>query len=149
MIALLDVNVLVALAWPNHVHHQATRDWFRTQRPLGWATCPTTQHGFMRVSSNRRVTPEARSPQEAAILLRRLTSLEGHVFWPEDSTLLEEKWVTLDRIRTHTQITDAQLLTLALSRSGCLATFDRGISRLVPDHVEPERALRLIPFSSA
>ncbi len=149
MITLLDVNVLVALAWPNHVHHRAARDWFRTQRAHGWATCPTTQHGFMRVSANPRVTPEARSPQEAALLLRRLTSIDGHVFWPEDSTLLDEKWVPLDKIRTHHQISDAQLLSLALSHGGCLATFDRGISRLVPDKIEPDRALRLIPFSSA
>lgn len=148
MIALLDVNVLMALAWPNHVHHQASRDWFRPQRALGWATCPTTHHGFMRVSSNSRVTPEARSPQEAALLLRRLTAVEGHIFWPEDSSLLDGKWVPLDRIRTHLQITDAQLLALALSRGGCLATFDRGISRLVPENVSPEQVLRLIPFGA-
>lgn len=146
MIALLDVNVLVALAWPNHVHHQAARVWFRSQRNLGWATCPTTQNGFIRVSSNNRVIPEAKSPQEAALLLRRLTEIGGHKFWAEDSSLLEEKWVPLQRIRTYQQVTDAHLLTLALIRGGCLATFDRGISRIVPDHAETAHVLDLIPF---
>jgi predicted nucleic acid-binding protein len=28
MSSLLDVNVLLALAWPNHVHHAASRTWF-------------------------------------------------------------------------------------------------------------------------
>jgi toxin-antitoxin system PIN domain toxin len=149
VIALPDVNVLVALAWPNHLHHRAARSWFRAQHRLGWATCPTTQHGFMRVSSNSRVTPEARSPREAVLLLRRLIVIEGHVFWPEGSSLLDEKWVPLDRVLTHHQITDAQLLALALSRNGCLATFDRGIARLVPNSIDPAQALRLIPFGAS
>jgi hypothetical protein len=28
VISLLDVNVLVAFAWPNHVHHSAAQHWF-------------------------------------------------------------------------------------------------------------------------
>ena len=40
MTALLDVNVLIALAWPNHVHHVAARAWFEEHREEGWATCP-------------------------------------------------------------------------------------------------------------
>lgn len=148
MIALLDVNALIALAWPNHVHHRAAREWFRSQRQQGWATCPMTQSGFIRVSSNRRITPEARSPEEAAILLRSLTSLSGHTFWTDDSSLLDEKWLTLDRITTHHQVMDAHLLILALGHNGCLATFDRGISRLVPDHIDPGQVLQLIPFDA-
>ena len=148
MIALLDVNVLVAIAWPNHVHHQAARTWFRSQKSAGWATCPATQTGFIRVSSNRSITPEARSPQEAALLLRRLISLPGHAFWLDDSSLLDEKWITLDRITTHHQVTDAHLLALALNRGGCLATFDRGISRLIPPGLDAGHALQLIPFDN-
>ena len=29
MVYLLDVNVLIALAWPNHVHHAAAHTWSR------------------------------------------------------------------------------------------------------------------------
>ena len=53
MVGLFDVNVLVALAWPNHVHHARALDWFREHSPLGWATCSITETGFVRVSSNR------------------------------------------------------------------------------------------------
>lgn len=52
MAALLDVNLLVALAWPNHVHHQAALGWFQRNQAAGWATCPLTESGFVRVSSN-------------------------------------------------------------------------------------------------
>ncbi|MGH9896422.1 MAG: type II toxin-antitoxin system VapC family toxin, partial [bacterium] len=52
MIGLLDFNVLVALAWPNHVHHQAAVKWFLTNQSGGWATSPLTESGFVRVSSN-------------------------------------------------------------------------------------------------
>lgn len=80
MIALLDVNLLVALAWPKHVHHVPALRWFRAHRDDGWATCPLTQTGFVRVSSNRSALPDAKSPQEALQLLRRIVALPGHVF---------------------------------------------------------------------
>lgn len=145
MIALLDVNVLVALAWPNHVHHHPARKWFRFQQSQGWATCPSTENGFVRVSSNTLILPEAKSPIEAALLLRALIALDGHVSWPEETSVLEDRRVSLNRIRTHRQVTDAHLLALALLHEGRLATFDRGILSLVPDGMEAEKAVQLIP----
>jgi len=47
-VSLLDVNVLLALAWPNHVHHPAAHRWFAENHREGWATCPLTQMGFVR-----------------------------------------------------------------------------------------------------
>jgi uncharacterized protein len=132
MISLLDVNVLVALAWPNHVHHIPARKWFREHRGLGWATCPTTENGFIRISSNVRIIPEAKSPREAALFLRDLVALEGHVFWSEEASVLEDRWISLERIHTYHQIGDAHLLSLALRHGGCLATFDPGILNLAP-----------------
>jgi uncharacterized protein len=37
---LLDVNVLVALLDPAHLHHDAAHAWFEVKREGGWATCP-------------------------------------------------------------------------------------------------------------
>lgn len=146
MISLLDVNVLLALAWPNHVHHISARKWFREQREHGWATCPTTENGFIRVSSNIRIIHEAKSPREAALLLRDLVALEGHVFWPEEASVLDDRWISLDKIHTYRQVSDAHLLSQALRHEGCLATFDRGIFNLVSG-IMAERAIRLIPSS--
>ena len=82
MIPLLDVNVLVALAWPNHIFHKAAREWFSSVHQAGWATCPITQSGFVRVSSNPRVIPEARSPAEAIGLKNvAVIRMSVHGFW--------------------------------------------------------------------
>jgi toxin-antitoxin system PIN domain toxin len=145
LIALLDINVLVALAWPNHVHHSSARKWFRNQKKDGWATCPTSENSFIRISSNSRIIPEARSPREAALFLRDLTALENHVFWPEEASVLDDRWISLEKIHTHRQVTDANLLSLAIRYEGCLATFDRGILELLPDGAKAQEPVHLIP----
>lgn len=122
---LLDVNVLVALAWPNHVHHQAARAWFAEQHPSGWATCPVTESGFLRVSANVRVTPDARTVAEAASVLAVFRRLPGHAFWQDDVSLTSLAPTELERIVSHHQVTDAHLLMLASRRDGQLVTFDR------------------------
>ncbi len=68
---LLDVHVLVALAWPDHGHHGAARRWFGAHHGEGWATCSVTEAGFIRVSSSVRTSPDARPPGAAAVLLTR------------------------------------------------------------------------------
>lgn len=132
MISLLDVNLLVALAWPSHVQHDAALGWFRENRAAGWATCPLTQSGFVRVSSNRQVIPEAKSPQEAVGLLRRIVELPGHRFWEDDFAIATASEIASERLLGYRQVTDAHLLALAIRRGGRLATFDGGIRELVP-----------------
>lgn len=141
MIGLPDVNVLVALAWPNHLHHDAARAWFEASHRRGWATCPATESGFVRVSSNRKAIPSARRPAEAILLLRELTSLAGHRFWPDDISIARSRWVAPDRLLGHGQVADAHLVALCLRRRGRLVTFDRGISEVLPEGVRLEDAL--------
>lgn len=141
MISLLDVNLLVALAWPNHVHHQAAHRWFREVHEGGWATCPLTQSGFVRVSSNRFVLPEAATPRDAVLLLRELIKRPGHAFWDDDVSIAGTDAFALDRLFEHRQVTDAHLLALATRQGGRLATLDGRIKALVPDGVEPEEVL--------
>ena len=38
---LLDVNVLIALAWDGHEHHLPAHAWFGRSSPSGFATCNT------------------------------------------------------------------------------------------------------------
>jgi hypothetical protein len=129
---LLDVNVLVALAWPNHVHHATALAWFDEVGRAGFATCSVTQSGFVRVSSNQRAIPDARSPREAREILRRIAALPGHVFWPDDIEISSSESIAWERLGSHAQVTDAHLLALAIRRSGRLATFDRGLADLAP-----------------
>src|SRR5205807_1947335 len=55
-VALLDVNVLVALFDPDHVHHEPAHRWFAEQRGTGWATCPLTENGLLRVLTHPAYT---------------------------------------------------------------------------------------------
>lgn len=144
MVALLDVNLLVALAWPNHVHHAAAHRWFSHRSARGWATCSLVELGFVRVSSNSRATPAAVSPQEAAVLLSELTAQAGHHFWIDDVRFAESPFVGRGRIVGHQQVNDAHLVALALRHSGCLATFDRGARALVPPGHDAARVVDLV-----
>lgn len=129
---LPDVNVLVAMAWPSHVQHTAALRWFEANRSEGWATCPITQSGFVRVSSNRNVIPEAKTPHEALALLRRIVEQPGHRFWEDDIAIASAREIEPQRLLGYRQVTDAHLLALALRRGGRIATFDRGLRQLVP-----------------
>lgn len=130
---LLDVNLLLALAWPSHVHHAQSQDWFSRTRKAGFRTCPLTQTAFVRISCNPRFTPNAVTPQEAVGLLERITSLHEHTFWPDDLPLRDAIPRHLPVVG-HRQITDAYLLALATAGGAVLATLDRGVLALTgPD----------------
>ena len=126
MRALLDVNVLIALFDPDHVHHARAWRWFERQSQHGWASCPITQNGCVRVMSQ----PGYPNPLPAASVVQRLTratSSPEHEFWPDDLSLLDAQRFDHSRIVGHRQLTDLYLLGLAVARGGCLATFDGAV----------------------
>ncbi|HTQ69561.1 MAG TPA: TA system VapC family ribonuclease toxin [Solirubrobacteraceae bacterium] len=132
--ALLDVNALVALAWDSHVHHARMRAWFAANGPAGWATCPLTESGFVRVSSNPKVLPSAIGVAAAREVLSGLRAAPGHRFLVDDVSLSDDD---VPVIAGHRQVTDAHLLTLARRRNVHLVTFDAGILAICDgDHVE-------------
>ena len=150
LVALLDVNVLVAMAWPNHIHHRVAQAWFRRHQRCGWATCSITQTGFVRVSANRAAIPTAVSPREAVLLLGELTALAGHRFWNDDLQLVmsDSDHIQIDRLVGHRQVTDAHLLGLALRHGGRLATLDGRLRSLLPDDA-PVTSLALMRASGS
>ncbi len=127
--ALLDVNVLVALSWPEHTSHEAAQRWFARNAHQGWATCPITQSGFVRVVSNPAFSRNAITPQQALALLERNLAHPDHRFWPDDLSLLDALRQQ-QGIVGHRQVTDAYLLALASHHRGTLATFDRAVREL-------------------
>jgi uncharacterized protein len=138
--------VLIALAWPHHVHHEAAHRWFagRERTKRGWATCPVTQSGFVRVSANPKVVPEARSPLEAIELLRRIVSVTGHEFWSDDISIAASKHIAKQKLMGHRQVTDAHLLALTIARRGVLATFDGGLAEIMPASATAAQVLHVI-----
>lgn len=125
---LLDTNVLVALVWPNHSDHLRAQRWFAKNAAQGWATCPITQCGFVRLSSNPAFSPHALSPAEALTLLRANLNHPAHSFWPDDLDLRQKSNFAVQHLSGHQQVTDAYLLSLAIRHQGKLATLDRGIA---------------------
>ena len=144
MATLLDVNLLVSLAWPNHVHHQVALEWFQRNHAEGWATCPLTESGFVRVSSNVAIVPAARTPREAILLLRRIVALPHHEFWHDDVSLATSATLAQIPLVGHRQVTDAHLLALTLHRRGRLATLDGKIRSLVPRGGQVSEVLCLV-----
>ena len=141
-VPLLDVNVLVALAWPNHVHHARAHDWFAGAD--AWATCPVTQSGFVRVSSNSRAIPDARTPSEAIELLSAMVAIAGHEFWEDATSIVRSRHGSFDRVVSYRQVTDAHILDVARTHEGHVVTFDRGVLDLV-EGGEGSAEVRLIP----
>jgi toxin-antitoxin system PIN domain toxin len=126
-IALLDVNVLIALFDAAHLHHELAHDWFADQRPHGWATCPVTENGFIRIVSNPASGREGLRPAAAASRLRQFLASGHHTFWPGSVSAADDSLFDLSVASGHRQVTDLYLLGLAVRMKGCLATFDRTI----------------------
>lgn len=124
--ALLDVNVLIALFEETHVHHQTAHDWFAENRGRGWATCPVTENGFLRVMSRPIQGRPVVRPGTLAGYLRGLCSAADHVFWPASISLLDSGIFELSAA-TQRQLTDIYLAGLAYANGGVFATFDRTI----------------------
>jgi toxin-antitoxin system PIN domain toxin len=126
MRALLDVNVLIALLDANHVHHRLATGWLEKNTAGGWASCPITQNGCIRIMSQ----PGYPNPVPAAAVAERLgeaAALPFHAFWPDDASLLTPGQIDWSKILGSRQVTDAYLLALAVEHGGRLATFDKGV----------------------
>lgn len=128
MIALLDVSVLIALIDPAHTEHLTAHAWFANEYQAGWATCPLTENGALRILSNPKYPNSPGAPAQVLPALHSLLSQPGHVFWPDDISLLSDRLIAQDRLLTSGQLTDSYLLALAVSNGGRLATFDRRLA---------------------
>lgn len=138
-VALLDVNVLVALFDPDHIHHEAAHTWFAANRGHGWATCPITENGLVRILSNIAYTQGRHESTEAA--RRRLATFcasGNHAFWPEQLSIRDAQRFELTGL-SHGKITDVYLLAIAVDQGGRLVTFDRRIPLTATVGAEPDQ----------
>jgi uncharacterized protein len=121
-----DINTLIAAAWPNHIHHIQARRWLETETHSGWATCPTVQSGFLRISMNATVIGPATTFATALSLLQRYTSDPDHSFWDSEAPPFTWPQWLQQRVQGYRQITDATLLATALQSDGNIVTLDAG-----------------------
>ena len=144
--ALLDGNVLIALQWPAHEHHDAAHRWFRKMAGRGWATCPLTELAFVRIISNPAFSADALAPAAALSLLDANLGHPSHVFWADDLPVRLQIFDDLGQLDGHRQLTDLYLLALAKAHKGVLATFDAGLKRVSSGRLS--NLVECIPLSS-
>ena len=128
-VALLDVNVLLALFHEEHLHHQVAHEWFADNGKHGWASCPLTENGLFRILGDpARVGHHVPMP-EVVDLFNRFCEAGHHTFWVDDLSFRDQDLFHVKSMRGHKQVTDVYLLGLAVKRKGRLVTFDQ--------HVQP------------
>jgi uncharacterized protein len=126
MRALFDVNVLIALFQPDHIHHQRAHQWWEAHQHLGWASCPITENGFVRILSQ----PKYPMPQTVSAAIKLLTMAKeatNHEFWQDNVSLLNPVLFNVNAFTQNGQITDSYLLALAAKNNGRLVTLDQDI----------------------
>ena len=127
-IALLDVNVLIALIDPRHVQHEPSHRWFQVHGCDGWATCPLTQNALLRILGNPRYPNSPGGPVVVMSLLQQLLAHPSHIFWPDAVSWDAAGVFEAEALLHHGQITDAYLLALAVHHQGTLVSFDKRLS---------------------
>lgn len=142
MRSLLDVNVLIALLDADHISHRSALAWFSEHAKGGWASCPITENGCVRIMSHPGY-PNARAVVEIVDRLRAATAHEAHKFWPDTQSLLDEQRIDATRVHGPRQLTDVYLLALAVSNGGRLVTFDASLAAGAVKGAKPQHLVRL------
>lgn len=133
MIALPDVNVLMALTWSNHPHHERAHRWFAQSAANGWATCLLTQTGLLRLSLNAQLVGVSIDCATAVSLLTGLVAHPNHQYLDAGTGITGGPFVDLvPRITGYRQVTDATLLHMARMHDAKLVTFDKPVVDICP-----------------
>jgi uncharacterized protein len=142
MRSLLDVNVLIALLDADHASHRSALSWFADHASKGWASCPITQNGCVRIMAHSGY-PNAHSVLEIVQRLRAATADRTHQFWPDAVSLLDERAIDPTRVHGPRQLTDVYLLALAVKNGGRLVTFDTSIALTAVKGAKAQHLLQL------
>ena len=126
-VALLDVNVLVALFFADHIRHELAHDWLADHRAYGWATCPLTENGFIRVACHQPSADGVVRPSEAIGHLKRFQA-DAHHHDLDRHRVADRCLLVCSGIRPRAPTTDRRLSAgTGQEDGGRLATFDRAI----------------------
>lgn len=125
--ALLDANVLIALATPEHFSQGACTSWINSRSDSRFATCALTEGALLRFVLRVQARP---SMTLALDLLAAIQMLPGHFFIEEAPSYREAQ---LSMVRGHKQLTDAYLASIARRNDFKLVTLDAGLAALHGD----------------
>ena len=142
MRALLDVNVFIALLDKKHAHHKVAGIWFVEHGSTGWASCPLTQNGVIRIMSNTKYT----NPQPLVEVRQKVSDMcdkSAHVFWKDDVSFLDNTFFDQNVVLNGEHITDVYLLALAVKNKGRFVTFDHKFPTNAVKRYQSENLIRL------
>ena len=142
MRALLDINVLIALLDSDHTSHGVAMGWFAEHAEKGWASCPLTQNGCIRIMSNAGYP----NPLPLQAVMQRLSDAcaeNVHEFWADELSLLDSELIDVTRIHGPKQLTDTYLLALAVECKAKFVTFDGKIPVAAVRKARPENLVVL------
>ena len=143
-ISLLDVNVLITLCDGRHQHHELAARWFVAHAAEGWASCPLTQNGALRIMG-APAYPGARPMVQVFAQVQAMCASAHHHFWPDSLSLLQPGTLNTTHLLGHRQLTDAYLLALAVHHQGRLVTLDGGLTVSAVQGAAASHLVRLLP----
>ena len=126
-VALLDVNILLALFHEGHVHHDVAHDWFVDHGESGWASCPMTENGLLRILGSPARIKEHLPLHDVRDLLKTFCEHSAHQFWPDDISIRETDRFNIEAMLGHQQVTEVFLLGLAVKHGGRFVTLDQRV----------------------
>lgn len=121
---LLDVNVLLALSWDQHIHHEIAHERFAALE--SWSTSPVTEAGLLRLLLTERVVGRKVSGAEALAQLTAMHHVAGWAFLQDTDSLVTPA-IDTRVLMGRRQVTDLQLVNLAAVNGTQLATFDAAL----------------------
>lgn len=127
-VCLLDVNVLIALIDPAHIQHDHAHAWFSSVGRKGFATCPITENGLVRIVGHPKYPNSPGPPAVVVQSLAAIRALKGHQFWPDSLSIADGTHFSASLLSSHGRVTDRYLLALARANQGRLATMDQKLA---------------------
>ena len=140
MRALFDVNLLIAAFDEEHALHERAIQWWGANQTHGWASCPLSQNGFVRVMSQPNYSSPISTDAALALFEEQIRATD-HAFWPDDISLTDSRLFDRAHIMGPKQLTDIYLLALAVKNDGRLATLDRAIALAAVRGAEPRHVV--------
>jgi len=131
MTYLPDINVWIALAVAEHVHHAPATAWAEAAASDLLAFCRVTQMGFLRLLTNPQIMGGDELTSARAWSLLDSFYLDDGIVFVEEPAGIESRWRALTR---HSRFgrnmwTDAYLAAFAGTGGHTLITFDAGFTR--------------------
>jgi len=113
---------------PDHAFHRRAHDWWLANKTDGWASCPLTENGAIRIMSNPNYRLNIRfTTADLTGKFQQFARQTDHEFWPDDISFCDGKSFMMEYLHSSRLLTDFYLLGLAVKNNGRLVTFDRGI----------------------